>query len=275
MSQRILALWLALAVVFAVPRISAAQAPVTNPPPPPGFARFYVDVNLLGYADPLGEAKTFENYALKFGEVATFKASYPEPSSSRPYPAYVGGGYMLGRYVGIGLGYNRMSRNSVVDLSAQVAHPTFFNAMATGTGNTELSRKESAVHVSLTIAPFRSSRMEVRVMGGPSFFTLKGDMVQSVEYAQFFNASAPENAITLTGNSSREVTASALGFHVGADFTCYLTRFAGIVGGIRYGSATVTVETEPLSNLTQEFLVGSTTTFLGLRFRFGPTQQNK
>jgi len=29
------------------------------------------------------------------------------------------------------------------------------------------------------------------------------------------------------------------------------------------------VDTEPLSNLRQEFLVGSTTAFLGLRFRLG------
>ena len=53
-----------------------------------------MDVNLLGYADPLGDSKTFENYALKFGEVATFKASYRAPSESAVFPAYAGGGYM-------------------------------------------------------------------------------------------------------------------------------------------------------------------------------------
>ena len=64
-------------VLLTVPQISAAQAVATNVAPPQ-LPRIYLDVNLLGYADPLGEAKTFENYALTSGEVATFKATYPK-----------------------------------------------------------------------------------------------------------------------------------------------------------------------------------------------------
>jgi len=234
-----------------------------------------MDVNLLGYADPLGDAKTFESYALKFGEVATFKASYPAPSESAVFPAYVGGGYMLSRSIGIGLSYSRMSRSSRADLYAAVPHPTFFQALATDTGDTgaELSRRESAVHVSMSIAPVRSSRIELRLLGGPSFFTLKGDMVKSVEYQQTFNSLAPQNTVAIRGMSSAEASGSAIGFHVGADFTYFFSRFVGVAGGVRYGSATVTMEIEPLSNISQEFLVGSTTTFLGLRFRFGPSQR--
>ena len=238
-----------VAVLLSVPRISAAQALKTPGPPP--LPRVYVDVNLLGYADPLGDSKTFENYALKFGEVATFKASYRAPSESAVFPAYAGGGYMLSRYVGIGLSYSRMSRSSVVDLFAEVPDPAFFNALATDTARsgTELSRRESAIHVSLAIAPVRSSRIEFRLMGGPSFFTLKGDMVKGVEYRQTVNSLAPQNAITINGISSAEASGSAIGFHIGADFTYFFSRFVGVAGGVRYGSATVTVDTEPMSNI--------------------------
>ena len=258
-----------VAVLLTVPRISAAQAP--TPPGPPQLPRVYVDVNLFGYADPLGKSKTFETYALTSGEVATFKATYPEPSRSGGYPAYVGGGFMLSRSVGLGVSYSRMSRDSAVDLSATVPDPAFFNALATGTGTTgtALSRKESAIHISLAVVPVRSRRVEFRMMGGPSFFTLKGDMVREVEYEQTFNSLAPQNAITINGISSREASGSAIGFHVGADFTYFVHRFVGVAGGVRYGQATVAVETEPLSNIRQEFLVGSTTAFLGLRFRLG------
>ena len=271
-----ISLGILLAVLLTVPRISSAQTPPTTGTAPT-VSRIYVDVNLFGYADPLGDSKTFENYALQFGEVATFKASYPEPSQSGGFPAYVGGGYMLNRAVGVGLSYSQISRDSVADLSAEVPHPYFFNALATGTGSsgTVLSRRESAVHVSLVIAPVRSRRMEVRMMGGPSFFTLKGDMVREVEYEQTFNELAPVNAIAIRGASRAEISGSAIGFHVGADFTYFLTRFVGVAGGIRYGSATVTLDTEPLSNLRQKFLVGSTTTFLGLRFRLGRTPAAK
>jgi hypothetical protein len=262
-------------VLLTLPRISAAQALKT--PGPPQLPRVYVDVNLLGYTDPLGDSKTFETYALKFGEVATFTATYPEPSRSGLFPAYVGGGFMLSSWVGIGVSYSRISRESAVDLSATVPDPNFFNALATATGTTgtTLSRKESAIHVSLAVVPVRSSRVELRLMGGPSFFTLNGDMVKVVEYDQTFNSLAPQNAITINGVSSREASGSAIGYHVGADFTYFVHRFVGIAGGVRYAQATVAVDTEPLSNIRQEFLVGSTTAFLGLRFRLGRARLDK
>ena len=105
-------------------------------------------------------------------------------------------------------------------------------------------------------------------MGGPSFFTLKGDMVSEVGYEQTFNSLAPQNVVTIRGMSSREASGSAIGFHVGADVTYFVHRFVGFAGGVRFGEALVEA-IEPLSGLTQQFRVGSTTTFLGLRFRLG------
>jgi hypothetical protein len=142
---------------------------------------------------------------------------------------------MLSRWAGIGVSYSRMSRESVVDLSATVPDPIFFNALATDTGTTRtaLSCRESAIHMSLAVVPVRSSRVELRLMGGPSFFTLNGDMVKEVVYAQTFNRLAPQNAITIHGGSIREASGSAIGFHVGADFTYFFSRFAGVGGGVR------------------------------------------
>ena len=144
----------------------------------------------------------------------------------------------------------------MANLSAQVPNPAFFNAMATSTAasGTTLSRKESAVHISSAYAPFRSNRMEFRLMGGPSFFTLKGDMVREVEYEQTFNTLNPQNTVTISGFSSAEASGSSIGYHWGADFTYFVHRFIGVAGGVRYGRAIVAVETEPLSNIEQEFL---------------------
>jgi hypothetical protein len=249
-----------------VPRLTAAQAVATNTAPPE-LPRIHVDVNVLGYASPLGESKTFQKYGLNFGEVATFKAIYPESSGSGPFPAYLGGGYMVSRLLAIGVSYSRLSREGVVDLSAEIPHPAFFNAAGTGTTGTTLSRRESAVHVSLALVPVRSNRLEFRLLGGPSFFTLKGDMVSEIEYEQAFDSLTPQNTITVIGTSSRTASGSAVGFHAGADFTYFVHRLVGVAGGVRYGQATVAIETEPLSNIRQEFLVGSTTAFLGLRVR--------
>jgi hypothetical protein len=173
--------------------------------------------------------------------------------------------------------YSRMSRESVIDLSATVPDPVFFNALVTGTGitATTLSRAESAIHISLAVVPVRSSRVELRLMGGPSFFTLHSDMVTEVQYEQTFNSVAPQNAIRIKDVSSREASGTALGYHVGADFTYFVHRFVGIAAGVRYGEATVAVDSEPLSTIRQEFLVGSTTAFLGLRFRLGRAHLDK
>jgi hypothetical protein len=163
-----------------------------------------------------------------------------------------------------------MSSESVVDLSANVPHPTFFNAPATDTGTTgtSLSRKESAIHISLAVVPVRSNRLEFRLMGGPSIFTLKREMVREVEYDQTFDPEAPQNAIAISGGSSSEANGTAIGFHVGTDFTYFVHRVVGVAGGVRFGQGLVK-ETEPLSGITQQFRVGSTTMFLGLRFRLG------
>jgi hypothetical protein len=257
-----------VAAVLAVPRLSAAQA-VAPSAAPPDLPRIYVDVNALGYSSPLGESKTFQKYGLNFGEVATFKATYPEPSGSGPFPAYLGGGYMVSRLLAVGVSYSRMSRDSAVDVSAEIPHPAFFNAIAAGSGTTgtTLSRRESAVHVSLALVPVRSNRLEFRLLGGPSFFTLKGDMVSEIEYEQTFDSLAPQSTVTVSGMSTRAASGNAIGFHAGADLTYFVHRFVGVAGGVRYGRATVAVDTEPLSAIRQEFLVGSTTAFLGLRVR--------
>lgn len=265
-----------VATLLAVPRISAAQAPVTQGTLP-DLPRMYVDVNLFGHAYPLGNGKTFETYEVRSGEVATFKATYPEPSGSGVFPAYVGGGFMLTRKIAVGLSYSRISRNSEVNLEAQVPHPTFFNALASAAGSTgaTLSGTESAVHVSLGFVPVRSKRVEVRLTAGPSFFTLTRDMTSEVQYEQTFNSLNLQNNITINGMSSREISGSKVGYHVGTDVTYFVHRLIGIAGGVRYGRATVAVDAEPLSKIKQEFLVGSTTVFLGLRVRLGRATWNE
>ena len=256
-----------VAVFLTVPRISAAQALKIYEPPK--LPRIYVDVNLFGYADPLTQSRFFETYLVRSGEVATFRATYPKPSRSAQFPAYLGGGYMMNRTWAIGVSYSRMSRETDADLFAQVPHPAFFNALANDTGTTgTFSFKESAVHISLAAVPVRTSRMEFRLMGGPSFFTLTGDMVKTVEYQQTFDTLTPQNAITINGSTSGEASGTSIGFHLGADFTYFVHRLVGVGGGVRYGHGTVDLN-EPLSNIEQQFRVGSTTVFLGLRFRFG------
>jgi hypothetical protein len=71
---------------------------------------------------------------------------------------------------------------------------------------------------------------------------LSGDMVREVEYAQTSSDVSPHNAITVNGASTGAAKGSAVGYHLGGDFTYFVHRAVGIAGGIRYGRATVAVE---------------------------------
>jgi hypothetical protein len=88
-------------------------------------------------------------------------------------------------------------------------------------------------------------------------------------YVQTYDPSSPQNTITISGFTTSQVKANKLGFHVGTDVTFFLTKVVGVGGGVRFSQATVTVDQEPLSNVSQDIRVGSTQVFFGARFRLG------
>lgn len=263
---------LVLGSVFAVlllcPRLSLAQPA----PRAVDASRIFVDVNLGGSTNSGAAPREFTSRFVTFAEAGSSRADYPKPSRSTLLPMIdVGGGYMAGRSVGLGGGISRASFEDVAGLSATVPHPTFINAPASGTGVTDraLARTETAIHLFVAAVPLRTSRFEFRLFGGPSFFWFKGEMVSDVAYSQTFSPTTPSNAITISGFSSEEVTGRGVGFHLGGDFTYFFTKRLGVNGGLRYSEANVTVDKEPLSQLSQEIRVGGTLAFLGVRFRFG------
>lgn len=269
-----LSLGVLIVVSLAVPRPMAAQTTSGLP----ASRVVFVDANLVGAATPLGGSRSFGSYFLKFGEVGTFRATYPGPSRPRLFPLLdLGGGIMVSRRVGIGLGYSREVSEGVVTLEASVPHPAFFNAPANDTGATDrpLSRRESALHLSVVVVPLRTSRNEFRILGGPSYFTYEADMVRDVLYAQTSDPLTPLNSISIDGFASARATARDVGFHAGAEYTRFIHRVIGIAAGVKYSFATVTLDREPLTGIVQDIRVGHTSVFLGVRYRPGRSPDNK
>ena len=256
-------------LLLMIPGTSVAQvSQVDWGPLLPGEPRFRLDVN-FGMADSLAKDREFNSRFISFGELGTANAHYPTPSTTATF-VDIGGSYMFSRTYGVGAAYSRTSWDDVVGLSTTIPHPTFYGIPASSTGlSGELTRTEGAAHIFLVGIPVRTFALEWRIFGGPSIFWLNADMVDEVLYEQTLTSGPPQNAITVSGVTTSEASASTVGFHIGSEFDYFFTNLFGIGGGFRYSYGTAAVAHEPLSTLEQDIRVGSTQFFAGLRFRFG------
>ena len=259
-----LALGILVALLVGIPRTSPAQTA-----PPSDDARIVVDVNVFGSADSLANNREFQSRFLRFGEIGSSFATYPEPSRAITF-VDVGGSYRMTRWTSVGVSYSRTAREDGAGMRTTIPHPTFFSAPATNSGGTGevLTRRESATHLYVAF-PLQMNRAELRGFVGPTFFSLKADMVQEVLYLQTHDPSSPQQTITVNGFTTAQAKGTDVGFHAGGDATFFLTRMVGVGGGVRYSQGTVTLDPEPLSQVQQDIRVGGTVVFLGLRLRVG------
>lgn len=249
------------------PRMNLAQAPDRQ-----WERRMFLDVNMAGTAASGAKEREFTSRFVAYGELGSFRATYPKPSRSSLVPMLdVSGGYMTARSTGFGGGITRTSHEDAARLRASIPHPAILGAPGIGTGVTAspVTRTETAIHLFFASVPIRNNRVAFRIFGGPSFFWYKADMVSDVLYAQSASPTTVQNDITINGFSSVQAKGRGPGFNIGSDFTYFINRLIGVKAGIRYSQANVTMNKEPLSLLDQEIRVGGTQISLGVRFRFG------
>ena len=260
-----------IAFVLAMPRPSLGQGlpalPSFGPDPQP---RILFDVNIFNTASSPAHQRDYTTSFITFGETATTRATYASPQRVNSVPLDFGATYMIARWFGAGFGYSRTTYEMTPSLAATIPHPVFLRSQATATGTTGhlLSRHENENRLFVTLAPYRSNRFEVHLFGGPSFFSYSAQMVQTVSYAQTYDATKPQSTVTITGSTDGTVNGDTIGFSGGADFAYFLTKCCGVTGGFRISRGIVPID-EPLSGLSQDVLVGSNVGFVGLRFRFG------
>ena len=257
-----------LAILLTCPRVSTAQT-ARDPSVPP---RAFLDVNLIGASRSASGEREFRSRFVTFGEAASERAVYPKPSSVTLLPSLdVGGGYITGSSVGLGINISRTSFEDGASLFTTIPHPVVLNSSASAQSvtNRGLKRKETAISAFVAAVPLRTSRAELRFFGGPTYFRVNTEMVQSVLYSQTSSVTPLTNVITINGFTAVDAKGGGFGFHLGGDFTYFFTTMIGVRGGIRYNHARVTVKNEPLSKLEQELKVGGPMLFLGARFRFG------
>jgi hypothetical protein len=208
----------AILALLAVP--ASAQVPKSNQRPRTPIDRIFVSVDGVYQTggEDFSDSKTFVRNA----EDGRFSTNYSVESG----PALnIAAGYHLTPRLAVGVGVSRFSHSTPTSFTASVPHPFFFDrdrALTSDIGG--LSREELAVHVQARVVIPVLSRLQAMVFGGPSFFSVKQDIVNDFTYTDSY----PFDTATFASSVTSSVSESAVGFNVGIDLSYFFTPQLGV-----------------------------------------------
>jgi hypothetical protein len=217
-------MWLAALGVFVIGGVPQARAQAIN-----WEDRGFANLN-FGYqtqSHTFDSTKTFSLYS----ETATVKAGHTNGSGAF---LDLSGGMRVWRNAGVGIGYSRFQNTDDVTVAATLPHPAVFDQPRSVSIEAKgLEHTESAVHIfGLWMLPL-SDKMDLAVFLGPTFYSVKQDVVTNVAIA----AETPpftSPVVTATKDTAKD---SAVGVDLGVDWSYMVTPQVG--GGIflRYSGA--------------------------------------
>lgn len=196
----------------------------------------------------------------EFAEPGDFDASYP--NADGPLFDLQGRVRLVGN-LAVGAGVSTVSLRGNADLTARLPYPFRFgrHRLVEGTSGA-LERRELTVNVHAAwIAPLASS-VDLTLFGGPTFVTLKQDLVDSIEYAHTY----PYEVASFTRGVHSLRTESAVGFVAGADVTYYVSRIVGVGGTVQFNRASVALSSADEGTVAMD--TGGLQATAGLRLRF-------
>ena len=186
---------------------------------------------------------------------------------SANYPAYNGAGvdgggwFRIWKGFGVGVAASWFAKTGPVDIDASIPHPLYLDRDRQITGSSSGRREEIAAHVQAGWAITAGRRLVVTVGGGPSWFSVKQDVVKGVTWSQTY----PYDTATFAGADTARSNESALGYNVGLDVGYYFSRNFGIGGLVRFSRARVSLGS-PSGASTID--AGGVQAGAGLRLRF-------
>jgi len=234
--------------------MAAAAAAQTRPVPTRVF--IWVNGGVQVGANDFDDGTTFSANAEE-GRYATDYTVESGPSLN------IGGGAMVWRQLGAGVGVTRFSRSTPAVFSGSVPHPFFFDRARDIAGDVGgLTREETAVHLRASAVVPAGNRLEVMVFGGPSFFKVKQGIVTDFAFTDEY----PSDTATFVRAEITDAEESRVGFNVGGDVGYFFTRQIGIGFALQFARANV--ELRSAAGGTQEVRAGGVQAGGGLRLRF-------
>jgi hypothetical protein len=199
------------------------------------LSRLFVSVNVGGqvHSHTLTTNQAFTVYA----ETATVTSGVPV---SGGFLADFGVGYQIMNNLAVAVSGSRVAETHDATVVGLVPDPVVFNRPRTTTLTVPgLARQEVGVHVQvmwfLPVPAFLSGT-RLAFTAGPSFFTVRQDLVTSSE--------VPAGTQDLTAGVTRE-TVSSVGVNAGFDARYPLTSMFAIGGFLRYAGSTFDLPSFP------------------------------
>jgi hypothetical protein len=177
----------------------------------------------------------------------------------------VGVGVRVWRNLTLGVGYHQEQNDTEGTVSGSIPSPLIFNRPRTLTGSELLDRKEMATHINIGWVLPISTKFDVMVYGGPSFFRLTQDVISNVVPNEAGATGTTIGSTITVSERSKSVT----GFNAGVDATYIVWENDSIRLGAgafaRFSQASTEVE---MLSTTQPTDVGGMQFGFGARLRF-------
>jgi hypothetical protein len=180
----------------------------------------------------------------------------------------IAAGARVWRNFGVGLGWSSVENKNDAFVSVRVPHPLVFGASReAGATADDLKHSENAVHLSLVWMMRLTDRIQLAVMGGPSFFTVRQE-IATVRAPQDIRDVAPFTSVSITSVTVTEVKDSPVGGHIGIDGTYMITPMIGVGVFARYAGASLDLPVEAGVTRDEGLSTGGPQGGIGLRLRF-------
>ena len=245
-------------ICFAATVVMAAAGATPAAAQSPSHARVEISAS-VGALTGTSAFEESRSYASNGGETATLTVDHDAKTA---VAFSVGGAVRLVQQFWVGVQYGMADTKSSASVTAVVPHPILFNAPRTVEGSIDnVAHNERNVHVELMYAlPLHP--LDVKVMGGPTFFNVKQDFVSSVSLTETY----PFDTATFAGAPTKRASQTAVGFNAGVDVTYPLSAALGVGGLVRYSRADVKFDDADVGKHTVK--AGGVEALAGVRIRF-------
>ena len=198
-----------------------------------------------------------------YDEIATFEAVHELDGG--PFFEF-GGGIGLTDKFAVGASYAIRTTNTrdaavTVNVPNPIGTDTFRTASGVATG---LERSERAFHVQAIWTIPVTVEFDVSIFGGPSFFRVEDDLVESVTIAE---VGGNFSQVNITDVSVQSQSNTAVGFNLGIDSRYMFMTNVGAGAMLRYTRGSVDL-TSPTGEADHKLDVGGLEIAAGLRFKF-------
>jgi hypothetical protein len=177
----------------------------------------------------------------------------------------VGVGIRVWRNLTVGGAYHQEQNDTEATVTGSIPSPVFFNRPRTLTGSELLDRKEMATHINIGWVLPLSTKLDVMVYGGPSFFRLTQDVIGNAVPNESGATGSTISATITKAERSKSVT----GYNAGVDATYIVwsndSIRLGAGGFVRFAQASTEVE---MLSTAQPTDVGGVQFGFGARVRF-------